>query len=87
MIGGKTSFTCQSLSGTPPLLITWFKDGKELTSDLLPSIKLRTSEEVSTLVIDSIKSSHSGNYSCQISNRYGADLYSTELVIEGIFGI
>ncbi|XP_053205984.1 receptor-type tyrosine-protein phosphatase F-like isoform X2 [Panonychus citri] len=83
VIGGKTSFTCQSLSGSPPLQITWFKDGKQLAQDLLPSIKLRTNEEVSTLIIDSIKSSHSGNYTCQISNRYGADLYSTELIIEG----
>ncbi|XP_053205971.1 peroxidasin homolog [Panonychus citri] len=35
------------------------------------------------LIIDSIQSSHSGNYSCKISNRFGYDTFTTELLVEG----
>ncbi|XP_053212504.1 cell adhesion molecule DSCAML1-like isoform X12 [Panonychus citri] len=35
------------------------------------------------LIIDSIKSSHSANYTCKISNRFGYDSYSSELLVEG----
>ncbi|XP_053206723.1 cell adhesion molecule DSCAML1-like [Panonychus citri] len=67
--------------GSLPLHFNWFRDGKEIKD--LPTIKIRNSEELSTLLIDSINSAHSGNYTCKISNRYGQDSYSTELLIEG----
>ncbi|XP_053206724.1 palladin-like [Panonychus citri] len=81
VIGGKTSFTCQSLTGSPPFQMKWFKDGTEIVDS--STIKIRTNEELSSLIIDSIKSSYSGNYTCKISNRYGQDSYSTELLVEG----
>ncbi|XP_053206679.1 cell adhesion molecule DSCAML1-like isoform X4 [Panonychus citri] len=81
VIGGKTSFTCQSLSGSSPLQITWFKDGKEIFDS--SEIRIRNIEDSSLLIIDSIKSSHSGNYTCKITNRFGHDSYTTELVVEG----
>ncbi|XP_053206711.1 cell adhesion molecule DSCAML1-like isoform X2 [Panonychus citri] len=81
VIGGKTSFTCQSLSGSPPLHVSWFKDGNELTDS--STIRIRTNEDSSMLIIDSIQSSHSGNYSCKISNRFGYDTFTTELLVEG----
>ena len=81
VLGGKTSLSCQSLFGSPPLEISWLKDGKQITDS--NSIKIRTIEESSILIIDSITSAHSGNYSCNISNRYGQDSFSTQLMIEG----
>nr|AWV54571.1 sDscam-b2 [Tetranychus urticae] len=81
VIGGKTSFTCQSLAGSPPLLITWFKDGQQMNESA--STRIRTNEDSSILIMESISSSHSGNYTCKISNRYGHDSYSSELLIEG----
>ncbi|XP_053206727.1 cell adhesion molecule DSCAM-like [Panonychus citri] len=81
VIGGKTSFTCQSLFGSAPLSITWVKDGQEISDS--SEIRIRNIEDSSMLIIDSIKSSHSGNYSCRISNRYGSDSYSSELLVEG----
>ena len=80
MIGGKTTFTCQALSGSLPLTIEWFKNDKEIKE--LSSTRIRTAEDYSSLVIDSIHSSHSGNYTCKISNAYGSDFYSIELKVE-----
>ncbi|XP_053206721.1 neuronal cell adhesion molecule-like isoform X1 [Panonychus citri] len=81
LIGGKTSFACQALSGSLPFNILWFKNGVEIKE--LSSTRIRTSEDVSVLMIDSISSIHSGNYSCKISNRFGSDVYSIELKVEG----
>ncbi|XP_053206709.1 cell adhesion molecule Dscam2-like isoform X2 [Panonychus citri] len=81
VIGSKTSFTCQSLTGSSPLEIIWFKDGKKLFDS--PTIKIRTNEDGSMLIITSISSMHSGNYTCSISNPYGQDSFTTELLVEG----
>ena len=83
VIGGKTSFACQALTGSLPLTFNWFKDGKEMKE--LPSTRIRANEDISTLVIDSISSSHSGNYTCKISNRFGSDAFSIELRVEGTY--
>ncbi len=82
MIGGKTSFTCQSVSGTSPFQISWYKDGNELQDS--SGTRIRNLEDSSVLLIDSIKSSHSGNYTCRISNRHGYDSYTAELIVEGM---
>ncbi|XP_053206716.1 cell adhesion molecule DSCAML1-like [Panonychus citri] len=81
VIGSKTSFACQSLTGSPPLHVSWFKDGNELTDS--STIRIRTNEDSSMLIIDSIKSSHSGNYTCKISNRFGYDSFTAQLLVEG----
>lgn len=86
MIGGKTSLTCQSLFGSPPLTIIWYKDGVQLTDSPSKSIRIQSMEALSALIVDSITSSSSGNYTCKISNRYGSDSYTTELLIEGKIG-
>ncbi|XP_025016081.1 Down syndrome cell adhesion molecule-like isoform X2 [Tetranychus urticae] len=81
VIGGKTSLACQNIEGTPPIQLNWFKDGKELSNS--QSIKIRTIEDSSMLILDPISTSHSGNYTCKVSNNFGSDSYSTELLIEG----
>ncbi|XP_053212503.1 cell adhesion molecule DSCAML1-like isoform X11 [Panonychus citri] len=81
VIGGKTSFTCQSLTGSSPFQIVWFKNNKEIQDSI--ETRIRNNEDSSMLIIDSIKSSHSANYTCKISNRFGYDSYSSELLVEG----
>ena len=61
--------------------IAWIKDGNELRDS--SETRIRNLEDSSVLHIDSIKSSHSGNYTCRISNRYGHDSYTAELIVEG----
>jgi hypothetical protein len=81
VIGSKSSFTCQASAGSLPLNILWFKDDKEISDSA--TIRIRTIEDVSNLIIESISSSHSGNYSCKIANRFGSDSSSIELKVEG----
>ncbi|XP_053206028.1 cell adhesion molecule DSCAML1-like isoform X2 [Panonychus citri] len=81
VIGGRTSFACQSLTGSPPFTINWFKDGQSIRES--NTIRIRTDEESSMLSISAISSSHSGNYSCKISNRFGSDSFTSELTVEG----
>ncbi|XP_053206675.1 cell adhesion molecule DSCAML1-like isoform X1 [Panonychus citri] len=81
VVGGKTSFTCQSLYGSPPLQVNWYKDGKEIGDSSF--VRIKSHEDPSVLIIESVKSTHSGNYTCKISNRFGHDSYSTELIVEG----
>ncbi|XP_053206714.1 cell adhesion molecule DSCAM-like isoform X4 [Panonychus citri] len=81
VIGGKTSFTCQSISGSPPLHVTWYKDGNEILDSL--SIRIQSNGDPSILIIDSIQSSHSGNYTCKMSNRFGQDSYTSEILVQG----
>ncbi|XP_053212495.1 cell adhesion molecule DSCAML1-like isoform X5 [Panonychus citri] len=81
VIGGKTSFTCQSLYGSPPLQVNWFKDGKEIGDSSF--VRIKSHEDPSILIIESIQSTHSGNYSCKMFNRFGHDSYTAELFVEG----
>lgn len=80
-LSGKTSLSCQSSSGTSPLYVTWIKDGTVLQDSSF--VRIQSSNDPSMLIIDSITSSHSGNYTCKMSNRFGHDSYTTELVVEG----
>ncbi|XP_053206702.1 cell adhesion molecule DSCAML1-like [Panonychus citri] len=81
VIGGKTSFYCQSLSGSSPLHVTWFKDDKEIHDSSF--IRIKSNEDPSVLIIETIQSSHSGNYTCRMSNKLGYDSYTTELLVQG----
>ncbi|XP_053205992.1 receptor-type tyrosine-protein phosphatase S-like isoform X9 [Panonychus citri] len=69
------------MAGSLPVHISWFKDGQEINQ--MESTRIRTNEDVSVFMIDSIKSSHSGNFTCKISNRFGSDFGSIELKVEG----
>ena len=81
VIGSKSSFTCQASAGSLPLNILWYKDNKEISDS--STVRIRTIEDFSNLIIESISSSHSGNYSCKISNQFGSDSSSIELKVEG----
>ena len=80
-VGGKTSFTCQSISGSHPVRVTWYKDGNEIHDT--SSIRIQSNGDPSILIIDSISSDHSGNYTCKMSNRFGYDSYTAQLLVQG----
>ncbi|XP_053206033.1 cell adhesion molecule DSCAM-like isoform X2 [Panonychus citri] len=81
VIGSKSSFTCQASAGSLPLNILWYKDNKEISDS--STIRIRTIEDFSNLIIESVSPSHSGNYTCKISNQFGSDISSLELKVEG----
>ncbi|KAI1298176.1 Down syndrome cell adhesion molecule-like protein Dscam2 [Halotydeus destructor] len=71
--GMRTSVMCSVMSGDPPLTVTWLKDGQLIAATGQES-QLRVipiSEFVSSLVINSLSSTHSGNYTCHALSPAG----------------
>lgn len=78
--GSKVHFNVL-LSGTPPLVIKWFKNQKELLSSADCSvIKDNTS---TSLALFFAKSSDSGEYRCEIQNDVGATSCQATLFVKG----
>ncbi|XP_051980649.1 titin-like, partial [Xyrauchen texanus] len=68
------------VSGTPPLIIKWFKDKKEVSSGIDCSVQ--TSDSSSSLELFFAKPSDSGDYVCEISNDVGSDVCQATLFVK-----
>ncbi|GIZ00409.1 titin [Caerostris extrusa] len=64
--------------GQTPLTFKWYKNGKLLKNY---SKEANSNEKFSTLVLDPVTASSSGNYTCVVSNSHGQSSYSTILVV------
>ncbi|KAF3834571.1 hypothetical protein F7725_027129 [Dissostichus mawsoni] len=69
------------VTGTPPPLVRWFCEGRELHSS--PDIQILSDEDLQTLVINEAFEDDTGRYTCVASNSTGADNTSAEVYIEG----
>uniref|UniRef100_A0A1B0GKQ0 Down syndrome cell adhesion molecule-like protein Dscam2 n=2 Tax=Lutzomyia longipalpis TaxID=7200 RepID=A0A1B0GKQ0_LUTLO len=67
-VGGRASLTCSVVKGDQPLTISWRKDGRIVDSSQRMSVT-QVDQYNSILVIDSLSSEHSGNYSCVVRNQ------------------
>ncbi|XP_067042726.1 fibroblast growth factor receptor 4-like isoform X2 [Acropora muricata] len=72
--GNKDTLTCQA-SGTPPPVITWFKNGRPLISSSVKGTKAS-----STLAFHPVSLSDQGNYWCEARNFLGSKKTSTVAV-------
>jgi hypothetical protein len=78
---------CTVNKGDLPLEITWIQtdesgqDKKLVTNDGI--VITRTNQRISMLSIDQVKQRHSGNFTCQVSNRGESTQFSTSLQING----
>ncbi|XP_015758146.1 PREDICTED: fibroblast growth factor receptor 4-like isoform X3 [Acropora digitifera] len=72
--GNKDTLTCQA-SGTPPPVITWFKNGRPLLSSFVKGTK-----GSSTLTFHPVSLSDQGNYWCEARNFLGSKKTSTVAV-------
>jgi Down syndrome cell adhesion protein 1 len=83
------SATCSVNKGDLPLEISWFQtdetgqDKKLTTNDGI--VITRTTQRISMLSIEQVKSYHVGNFSCRVSNRAGVIQVSSFLSINGYF--
>ena len=77
--------SCIVTSGDKPLTITWTFHGESLEGKGLDNgISISNlGSRMSMLVIDEVKHSHQGNYTCQASNKAGTRTHTARLVVNG----
>ncbi|KAG0439399.1 hypothetical protein HPB47_016663, partial [Ixodes persulcatus] len=72
--------SCIATRGTPPLVFSWLKDGRPVSSAHGVVSKMIT-ESISTLAIPRVGAEHLGNYTCRAENDVGSDTYTSTLVV------
>lgn len=79
--GERGSATCTIRSGDTPLEFQWLKDGQIIKES--ENLKIQYLMESSLLMISSVESKSSGNYTCIVKNTFGSDKFSAPLVVTG----
>lgn len=79
--GERGSVTCTIRSGSTPLEFTWLKDGKDVQD--MEGIRIQSVLDSFLLVISSVTSKSSGNYTCIVKNGFGSDHYTSVLAVTG----
>ncbi|KAF8793263.1 Down syndrome cell adhesion molecule-like [Argiope bruennichi] len=77
--GERASAICTIRSGDTPLEFQWLKNGHDATE--VDGIKIQTVMDSSVLVIASVNSQSSGNYTCIVKNSFGSDRYTSSLAV------
>ena len=79
-VGQKSAATCIT-SGKAPFEFKWLKDSKLIN---LSRVKVKTEQDYSVIVIDSVSSDDEGNYTCIASNDFGENRFTSFLKVKGI---
>ncbi|XP_035232058.1 Down syndrome cell adhesion molecule-like protein Dscam2 [Stegodyphus dumicola] len=66
-------------SGDRPIEFQWMKDGKEIKET--NTVRIQSVQDYSVLLIESVTSESSGNYTCIVKNAFGSDLYTASLTV------
>lgn len=77
---------CSVTKGDLPLTIWWSFHGENFPENLTTNDGIfitKTSQKISTLVIEAVKARHRGNYTCVVQNRAGIAFHSAYLAING----
>ena len=72
--------TCFVSEGDTPMLVSWFRDGREVDQSMV----MRIDEVTSLLAISELTSEHAGNYSCVAKNEVAVVSVTATLVVRGI---
>ena len=75
--GMRTTVVCSILSGELPILISWFKDGQDLSRVHPEAETLRMGDYTASLKISNVQRKHSGNYTCKASHANFPHIFST----------
>lgn len=76
------SATCTVSGGDLPLNFIWLlnRNPIEPHQDILME---KRGKRISVLMIDSLKASHMGNYTCMAENTAGSAEYTSQLIVNG----
>ncbi|XP_071041046.1 cell adhesion molecule Dscam2-like [Parasteatoda tepidariorum] len=77
--GERANTICSVRSGDRPIEFAWKKDGQPLP--VASTTSVQSIEDSSVLIIKSVDSSSSGNYTCIVTNSFGKDQYTATLVV------
>ena len=85
--GDETTASC-AWTGSPDPVVTWYKDGSPLREEDLPSrIRITMSREgdnfQSSLEIDGVELSDTGDYACNVTNPVGFVERFNRLEVQG----
>jgi Down syndrome cell adhesion molecule-like protein 1 len=78
-VGDRASITCSVIKGDTPLSVKWLKNGVLIDPSQRISVT-RVDQYNSILLIEQLSASHSGNYSCVVSNP-AAEVESTQALL------
>lgn len=78
-MGDRASITCSVIKGDTPLNVKWLKNGV-LIDPSQRIVVTQVDQYNSILVIEHLSASHSGNYSCVVSNP-AAEVESTQALL------
>ncbi|XP_023220980.1 titin-like [Centruroides sculpturatus] len=80
--GEREQIYCAVKSGDAPFTFQWLKDGIDIRR--IAEIKVETKDFNSLLMIPIVKTDSIGNYTCTVTNSFGTDSYTAQLLMKGI---
>lgn len=78
------TINCAVTKGDTPISIIWLFNGEPVQSGSDGVIVTKSGQRISMLAIESVRSEHSGNYSCIARNRAGEVQHASALRVIGI---
>lgn len=79
-VGSNVTLECR-VAGSQPMLVSWYKDNREIHSD--DKFKLAFSESTASVTIRGLEQSDAGVYTCRASNDCGGKDTSGTLSVKG----
>ena len=85
--GSLAQVTCIVNEGDTPLQITWAFHGNSASATPAGVQTSKFGTKSSILMIESVTSEHSGNYTCTARNHAGVANYTAELIVNGTYNM
>ncbi|XP_044942911.1 obscurin isoform X13 [Mustela putorius furo] len=79
--GAEATFRCR-VRGSPPMAVSWAKDGRRLGSPDAPRVRVEASGEASALCIQATRARDGGTYTVRAENPLGAASADAALTVE-----